>query len=124
VPCIIEYNKMSLVTDPLLKMLVIKEDIRSYHRILYDGKIIEYVGTGKMSSHGHPYGNQEFKRQRPYFVSYGKSHRIPVFYSKIDGTIHLLGKYIVDGWTKKLSNEGFVYFCFKLRRMERGSSGV
>jgi len=115
---------MSIVSDQALKMLVINEDIRSYHKILYEGKIIEYVGVGPMRSHGHPYGNQQFARQKSYFTTYGKSIRIPVFYTKIDGTITLLGKYIVDGWSKKLSDEGFAYFCFKLRRVERGSSGV
>jgi hypothetical protein len=115
---------MSIVAATPLKMLIINEDTRSYHRILHEGKIIEHVGFGRMSSHGHPYGNQQFKSQKAYLVSYGKSHRIPVFYTKVDGTIHLLGKYIVDSWSKKLSNEGFAYFCFKLRRVERGSSGV
>ena len=96
--------------------LKIIQSHQSYHKILYDGRIIDYVGRGPMHSHGHPGGNQLHSTQVPFFMSVRRCKRFPVLYHNSAGVI-CLGYYIVDGWSKKLSNEGFAYYSFRLRRV-------
>ena len=100
-----------------LTCLRIKSNPRSYHRICHEGKIIHYVGAGPTSSPGHPSGHQYQKNQSAFFTSYGKSKRIGVFIEKADGSLRLLGRYIIVDWARRISNEGFVYYSFQMHRV-------
>jgi len=97
--------------------LKIKTNPRSYHRIRHDGKIIHYVGKGPTSSPGHPSAHQYHKNQAAFFTSYGKSKRIVVFIEHADGSLRLLGRYIIVDWARRISNEGFVYYSFLMHRV-------
>ena len=97
--------------------LKIKSNPRSYHRIRHDGKIIHYVGKGPTSSPGHPSGHQYHKNQSAFFTSYGKSKRIVVFIENTDGSLRLLGRYIIVDWARRISNEGFVYYSYQMHRV-------
>ncbi len=112
-----ERQTLTVLPSAGVSCLKIKSNHRSYHRIRHDGKIIHYVGKGPTSSPGHPSGHQYHKNQTAFFTSYGKSKRIVVFIENTDGSLRLLGRYIIVDWTRRISNEGFVYYSYQMHRV-------
>jgi hypothetical protein len=108
---------LTVLPEAGVSCLKIKSNPSSYHRIRHEGKIIHYVGAGPTSSPGHPSGHQYQKNQSAFFTTYGKSKRIGVFIEKADGSLRLLGRYIIVDWDRRISNEGFVYYSFKMHRV-------
>ena len=65
---------------------------------------------------GHPVSNHTFYNQDMFLKSWKLQISIPVIKELKTGEIVLLGYYKIDDCEKRLSNEGFSYFVFKLIR--------
>ena len=88
----------------------------SYHKIYQKGRIIHYVGVGKLLNHGHPAGGQQWLSQEIFHSSWSKGVNIPIF-RKINGLVEYMGLYRIKDIVKKLSMEGFPYFHVILQRI-------
>lgn len=81
--------------------------------------IITIIGQGKMSSPGHPTGNQCIKQQRPFIQTLINEGQVPVLYKRGDNLVEYLGMYRLLNRAIKLTNSGFRYYEYKLQRYNK-----
>jgi hypothetical protein len=89
----------------------------SYNRILYNGRLIEYTGFGRMKSPGHPSAHQDSKKQDKFLDLYRQQGSVPIFHTESSGVIKFLGNYKIKSLRKKLSFEGFQYYEYIFARI-------
>jgi hypothetical protein len=100
--------------------LVIEDHRDSMESIERGGQIIKVVGKGPMKSPGHPAGNQMNKRQVPFF----KTSKFLIFNRDLEKKVEYLGEYVILWHQIKLSDAGFRYFLFTMKRVIRSKPGV
>lgn len=91
----------------------------SYNEILQDGRIIKFVGAGRLLKPGHPSSNQQWLTQEPYRISMERSLMIPVFRKNLFGKVIFLGNYQIKDIIKKMGYEGFSFFHIILQRIAK-----
>jgi hypothetical protein len=89
----------------------------SYNKVLYNDKVVEWVGIGRMKSPGHPSANQLIQRQDEFIGLYREQGSIPIFYTFPEGNVKFLGNYTLKSLKKKLSFEGFQYYEYKFTKI-------
>ena len=89
----------------------------SYNRILYNDRIVEYVGFGKMKSPGHPSAHQLIEKQDEFIDVYKLQESVPIFRTLSPGVIKFMGNYKLKSLRKKLSFEGFQYYEYTFVRI-------
>ena len=78
------------------------------------GNSLKMIGAGRISSPGHPAGNQQYHSQG--FLRQASIQRLfPAYYCCGPVKIHM-GDYALHSFKKKESFEGFTYFLFTLHR--------
>ncbi len=110
-------NAINATTYDGILSLKLTEHPRSYHRILKGGQTIYYVGIGSHTTPGHPTGNHQWESQSPFIRSLKHCTIFPVLYKRYEGAVIFMGNYQVKMHNKKISNEGFTYYEFKLTRV-------
>ncbi len=89
----------------------------SYNNILQGGRIIKFVGNGRLLNAGHPASNQQWLSQEPFRKSWENSDIIPIFRKNISGKVTFLGSYQIKDIIKKMGYEGFSFFHVILQRI-------
>jgi len=102
--------------DGLITCLKFFDNSRTYHKFHNKERIIYFVGYAVRQNNGHPVSNHIFYNQHMFLKSWKLQIRIPVIKELKTGEIVLLGYYKIDDYEKRVSNEGFSYFVFKLMR--------
>jgi len=103
--------------DVKINSLKIIESSYSYHKIYQRGRIVHYVGLGKLNSPGHPAVNQQWLHQEPFRLSMCNSIPIPIFIKLKLGVVEYMGSYLIKDIVKKIGFEGFTYFHVILQRI-------
>ena len=91
----------------------------SYNEILQNGRIIKFVGYGRLFKSGHPASNQQWLSQEPFRISMEKSIVIPVIRKTTRGVVLFLGNYQIKDILKKMGYEGFSFFHIILQRIDK-----
>jgi hypothetical protein len=99
--------------------LKIMDGLESYNEVLQDGRIIKFVGYGRLFKSGHPASNQQWLSQEPFRISMMNSVIIPVFRKNSSGKVIFLGNYQVKDIIKKMGYEGFSFFHVILQRISK-----
>ena len=97
----------------------ITADHESLENVSPNKHIITIIGQGKISSPGHPTGNQSFKQQHPFIHTLIQQGQVPVLYKRVDGLVEYLGMYRLINRAIKLTNSGFRYYEYKLQRYNK-----
>lgn len=79
------------------------------------GHILTILGAGRVTTPGHPAGNQQYSSQGKFFRAASIQKTFPV-YHKVDESVTYMGEYAFDSFKKKQSFEGFTYFAITLYR--------
>jgi len=82
----------------------------SYNEVLFNGRVVQWVGFGYMKTPGHPSSHQNLKRQQVFMDEYVKQGFVPIFQTFNDGFVKFLGNYTLKSFKKKLSFGGFQYY--------------
>jgi hypothetical protein len=91
----------------------------SYNEILQNGRIIKFVGFGRLFKSGHPASNQQWLTQEPFRISMENSIVIPVLRKTSTGLVIFLGNYQIKDIIKKMGYEGFSFFHIILQRIDK-----
>ena len=87
----------------------------SLESIERNGQIVKVLGKGILKSPGHPAGNQQYSRQMEILFT-THPHLYPIF--NIKGSVtSFLGYYKLLNYKIALSNEGFSYYIYTMKRM-------
>ena len=79
------------------------------------GHILTILGAGRMTTPGHPAGNQQYSSQSKFFRAASIQKTFPV-YHKVGESVTYMGEYAFNSFQKKQSFEGFTYFSITLYR--------
>ena len=109
-------NKEINCENRIITCLKFFDNKRTYHKFHNKERIIYFVGYAMRQINGHPVSNHTFYNQDMFLKSWKLQISIPVIKELKTGEIVLLGYYKIDDCEKRLSNEGFSYFVFKLIR--------
>ena len=100
-----------------ISSLKLIDDSDSYNTILQGGRIIKFVGYGRLLNAGHPASNQQWLSQEPFRKSWENADIIPIFRKNISGKVTFLGNYQIKDIIKKMGFEGFSFFHVILNRI-------
>ena len=89
----------------------------SYNEVLQGGRIIKFVGFGRLLKSGHPSSNQQWLTQEPFRASWENSLIIPIFRKTLEGKVIFIGNYQIKDIVKKMGFEGFSFFHVVLHRI-------
>ena len=106
---------ITLVIPLGITPISIIDDPRTLESISNQGRIIRVVGCGHLISPGRPGRNQNLEDQRAFRLRFYQYRRLPVFYCTRDGVM-FLGLYSLAAISKKISENGFTYYEYKMHR--------
>lgn len=86
----------------------------SLERFTYNDNIFYHIGKGPKLYPGYPLANQMWNNQLYFLDKFVINNNIPVFKQFIDGRVIYIGNYSFDRYRKKICDNGFTYFEFKL----------
>jgi len=89
----------------------------SYNAVLYNGRVVQWVGFGYMKTPGHPSSHQTLIRQYEFIDPYTKQGFVPIFQTFKDGLVKFLGNYTLKSFKKKLSFGGFQYYEYMFAKI-------
>jgi hypothetical protein len=89
----------------------------SYDTIKQGGNIINFVGIGKTSSHGHPCSNFSFSNQTPFYRTRDSKKVFPVIIKDFFGLIYCIGIYEITEINKLVSDSGFSYYMITVKKV-------
>lgn len=89
----------------------------SYNAVLYNGRVVQWVGFGYMKTPGHPSSHQTIQRQQPFMDHYATHGYVPIFQTFKDGLVKFLGNYTLKSFKKKLSFGGFQYYEYTFTKL-------
>ena len=92
------------------------EHPNSLERFSYNDKIFYHIGKGTKLYPGYPLANQMWHNQLKLIDKFVNNNTIDVFRQFMDGAVIYLGKYCYDKCRKKIGENGFTYFEFKLMK--------
>ena len=106
-----------IVTDPEkgIVSLTVNKNYRNYHKLLFRNTVIKYVGIGRQKFSGYPVSHQFYQFQKPFMTSYTNQSKIPVTLIGENGSVTVLGNYIITDFNRAITDAGFVYFEFTLK---------
>jgi len=107
----LKYHKIS-EEDELY--IVSIEHPNSLEKFTYNNNIFYHIGKGPKLYPGYPLANQMWFNQSNLIDKFVQYDNMPVFRQFMDGRVAYLGKYCFDRYRKKLGENGFTYFEFKL----------
>jgi len=90
----------------------------SLERFTCNNNIYYHVGKGRKLSSGYPIANQMWYNQNRLVDKICKNLSIAVFEIYYDNKVIYIGNYIFDKYEKKIANNGFTYFEFKLLKIK------
>jgi hypothetical protein len=90
----------------------------SYNEVLQGGRIIKFLGNGRLLKPGHPASNQQWLSQEPFRKIWINSTTIPIFRKNTMGKVLFLGNYQIKDIIKKMGFEGFSFFHVILHRID------
>lgn len=90
----------------------------SLNKILLQGKIVYYIGTGIKLYPGYPGGNQLYASQMPLIKHFSKYNTIYIFRKLINGDIICMGQYAYQNMKKQIALNGFTYYEIKFYRKD------
>lgn len=90
----------------------------SYNEVLQGGRIIKFVGFGRLLKPGHPSSNQQWLTQEPFRESWKNSSSIPIFRKYVSERVAFLGNYQIKEIIKKVGFEGFSFFLIVLQKID------
>lgn len=108
------------VNDALLRLgiahnttcIVVRPSKDSYEYFTQGTRVLVCVGQGRKKSPGHPIGHQHISQQ---VIISSNQQVFPVFIA-YDNFVEYMGNYRLLAYKKAISNEGFVYFEYRLSR--------
>jgi len=107
------YSYLNIPRDEVCVKMV--EHEKSLNRTTYNNKNIFFVGIGREKFPGYPNTHQSWIKQKPLIDKFATDGYIRVFTENVLG-IRYLGVYVYSNYVKKMANNGFIYFEYKLTK--------
>ena len=95
------------------------EHPNSLERFTYNDNIFYHIGKGYKLYPGYPLANQMWYNQLKLVNKFAIDNNVPVFRLFMDGKVAYIGNYTFDRYRKKIGENGFTYFEFKLLKKKR-----
>ena len=103
----LEITPISIIDDP-----------RTLESITNEGRVVRIVGRGHLISPGRPGRNQNLKDQMKLRLEFYNHRYLPVLYCTKNGVM-FMGLYSLAAISKKISENGFTYYEYKMHREVR-----
>lgn len=92
--------------------IIVRPSKGSYEYFTQGNRVVVCVGQGRKKSPGHPIGHQHISQQ----VILSSSQQVFPVFIHYDTVVEYMGNYRLLSYKKVISNEGFVYFEYRLSR--------